>query len=218
LVEEILHLELCLSCDWPSSRGDLFKAMAFDAAITPDNTEQREWLIENHPLYAHFSRKIREKSADVWIALMRAMIAIEEGRLAQAERHFKDTNKLCKQLGNMRPNTEAKQDAQSKGGNASAGKHTRVMQHCAQLILGSDTTKGDLHSMAALAERLSPPLMKYMRDHRDELQGSQVENHANNDDDDLMAVELIKRWLYKADSVVREAYGKRRKLEGLSPR
>jgi len=191
--------------------------MALDAAITPDNTEQREWLIENHPLYAHFSRKIREKSADVWIALMRAKIAIEDGRLAQAERHFKDTNKLLEQLGSMRPNTRAKQDAQSKGGNASAGKHVRVMQYCAQLILGSGTTKDDLHSMAALAERLSPRAMKYMRDHRDELQDSQVEKHANNDDD-LMAIELIKRWLYKAGSVVREAYDERRRQEYPPPR
>lgn len=216
LAAKIWYLRVSLTCDWPVTSGREFEVGAFDAAIVSNNTEQREWLIKHHPLYGRFSRKIREKSADAWIALSRAMIAYDEGKLDKAEQYFKGTNELLEQLGNMRPNTKAKQEAQSKGGNASADKHQGVVQYCAELIHGSDITQNDLRSPRDLAEKLAGSVRTYIQDHAEELHGSQLENHA---DENADVEGLIMRWLSQAkDNVAKKAYEERLKREGLPAR
>lgn len=218
LAEEIAHFDFCLSDDWSPSFAKAYKAKAVEAAfrLDKDNRQQRDWLIEHSALRKCLcdDRQFFERDADVWITLMRAKIALNEGREDEARRLFHKARKLRDTMGAAMPETRIVREARINGGNEAAKKHLSVMEYCAELILGPSITKANLATQIALATKLAPAVSKYIRDHPDELKGSQLANHAGKN-----LTNTIKRWLGKAQrNVVRKAYEERRRQAGLPPR
>ncbi|WEN15715.1 hypothetical protein PY254_03300 [Rhodanobacter sp. AS-Z3] len=212
LAEEIAHFDWRLSGDWSPSFDRSYKAKAIEAACTLENHQQREWLIEHSALRECFDdHHLFEQDADVWILLARAKFALDEGNQDEAKHFFNEACGLRGAMNDSRPKTKAVSEATSKGGRTTAHKGQPVLDYCAGLILGPGITKAKLAAQFKLATWLAPDVRNYIRDHPDELKGSQLANHAGKN-----LTNTIKRWLGKTQSnVVRKAYEERLKREGL---
>ena len=217
LAEEIAHFDFCLSDDWSPSFAKAYKAKAVEAAcrLDKDNRQQRDWLIEHSALRERFDdRHLFEQDADVWIALARAEIALNEGKEDEAQQLFKEACEGREAMNDPMPQTKAKREARSKGGRTVAYGQQPVMEYCAKLIRGPGITKTDLRTPSDLAKKLGGLVAIYIEDHHDELIGSQLANHAGKE-----VESLISRWLSKThdNDVVRKAYEERRRQKGLPP-